>query len=76
MLPHSMGSSSQGLRYQAGTAFVPNLMRFVMNMSEMANKLKYDIADTLKRVTGKLSSRKDSHGERSSSASNGSSMKK
>jgi len=55
---------------------VLNLKRFVMNMSEMANKLKYDIADTLKRVTGKLSSRKDSHGERSSSASNSSSMKK
>ncbi|HEU6441114.1 MAG TPA: hypothetical protein VFF38_02030 [Microvirga sp.] len=26
-----------------------------MNMSDMANKLKYDITDTLKKVTGKLS---------------------
>lgn len=46
-----------------------------MNMSEMANKLKYDITDTLKRVTGKLSFWKDRHGERDSGA-NRSSMKK
>ncbi|MBA1158963.1 hypothetical protein [Microvirga mediterraneensis] len=47
-----------------------------MNMSEMANKLKYDIADTLRRVSGKLTFRKDSHGERTSDASNQPNMKK
>ncbi|WP_445502818.1 hypothetical protein [Microvirga sp. G4-2] len=47
-----------------------------MNMSEMASKLKYDITDTLKRVTGRLSSWKDRHGERDSGTNNRTSMKK
>jgi hypothetical protein len=47
-----------------------------MNMSEMANKLKYDITGTLRRVTGKLSFRKDGQGEQSSGASNRSNVKK
>ncbi|WP_162820773.1 hypothetical protein [Microvirga calopogonii] len=47
-----------------------------MTMSEITNKLKYDISDALKRVAGKLPFRKDGQGGQSSAASNRSSVKK
>jgi hypothetical protein len=47
-----------------------------MTLSEITNKLKYDISDTLKRVAGKLSFRKDRSSESSSGASNRPSFKK
>jgi hypothetical protein len=47
-----------------------------MTMSEITNKLKYDIPDALKRVTGKLSFRKEGQGGSSSTTSNRSDLKK
>jgi hypothetical protein len=47
-----------------------------MTMSEITNKLKYDISDALKRVAGKLLFRKDGQGGSSSMASNRSDLKK
>jgi hypothetical protein len=47
-----------------------------MTMSEITNKLKYDISDALKRVAGKLSLRKEGQGGPSSTASNRSGSKK
>jgi hypothetical protein len=48
-----------------------------MTMSEITNKLKYDITDALKRVAGRLSFRKEGQGGGSSSAaSNRSGLKK
>jgi len=47
-----------------------------MNMSEMANKLKYDITGALKKVTGKLSPWNNGRDKRDSDASTRSSMKK
>ena len=47
-----------------------------MTMSEITNKLKYDISDTLKRVAGRLSVRKEGQGTPSSAASSRSSLKK
>jgi len=47
-----------------------------MNMSEMANKLKYDITDSLKKVTGKLSLWSNGRDKRDAGASTRSSMKK
>jgi hypothetical protein len=68
--------SRQGPRYYGGTDCVLNLKRFVMNMSDMASKLRHDISDALKRVAGKMSFRKDNQDERSPGTSNRSSMKK
>jgi hypothetical protein len=47
-----------------------------MTMSEITSKLKYDISDTLKRVTGKLSFRKDRSGGQASGIGNRSNSKK
>ncbi len=47
-----------------------------MNMSDIANKLKYDIADTLKKVTGKLSFWSGGRDRRDSGAGARSGMKK
>ena len=47
-----------------------------MTMSEITNKLKYDISDALKRVAGKLSFRKDGQGGASSTVSSRSDLKK
>jgi hypothetical protein len=47
-----------------------------MTMSEITNKLKYDISDTLKRVAGKLSLRKVGQGGQPSAESNRSGLKK
>jgi|EndMetStandDraft_3_1072993.scaffolds.fasta_scaffold6871336_1 hypothetical protein len=47
-----------------------------MTMSEITNKLKYDISDALKRVAGKLPFRKEGQGGQSSAASNRSGVKK
>jgi hypothetical protein len=47
-----------------------------MTMSEITNKLKYDISDALKRMAGKLSFRKEGQGGPSSAASNRSGLKK
>ncbi|MBB4039894.1 hypothetical protein GGR34_001541 [Microvirga flocculans] len=47
-----------------------------MTMSEITNKLKYDISDALKRVAGKLPFRKEGQGGQSSSASSRSEWKK
>jgi hypothetical protein len=47
-----------------------------MTMSEITNKLKYDISDALKRVAGKLSFHKELQGGLSSKASNRSELKK
>jgi hypothetical protein len=46
-----------------------------MTMSEITNKLKYDISDALRRVAGKLSARKEGQGGQSS-ASKRSGLKK
>ena len=47
-----------------------------MTMSEITNKLKYDISDALKRVAGKLAGRKVGQGGQSSAASNEPDLKK
>ena len=47
-----------------------------MTMSEITNKLKYDISDALKRVAGKLSFRKEGQGGSSSTAGSRSGSKK
>jgi hypothetical protein len=47
-----------------------------MTMSEITNKLKYDISDALKRVAGMLSVRKEGQGAPSSAASSRSGLKK
>lgn len=47
-----------------------------MAMSEITTKLKYDVSDALRRMTGKLSFRRDGAGERSSGASKRSGSKK
>jgi hypothetical protein len=47
-----------------------------MTMSEITNKLKYDISDALKRVAGRLSFRKEGQGVPSSAASSRSGLKK
>lgn len=47
-----------------------------MTMSEITNKLKYDVSDALKRVAGRLSSRKEGQGASSSSPSSRSGLKK
>lgn len=47
-----------------------------MTMSEITNKLKYDISDALKRVAGKLSFRKEGQADQSSAASHRSNLKK
>jgi hypothetical protein len=47
-----------------------------MIMSEITNKLKYDISDMLKHVAGKLPFRKEGQGGPSSVASNRSGLKK
>jgi hypothetical protein len=47
-----------------------------MTMSEITNKLTYDISDALKRVADKLSFRKEEQGGPSSAASNRSGLKK
>jgi hypothetical protein len=47
-----------------------------MTMSEITNKLKYDITDALRRMAGKLSFRKDGQGGASPTASNRSDLKK
>ena len=39
-----------------------------MTMSEITNKLKYDISDALRRVAGKLSGRKEGQDGQSSQA--------
>jgi hypothetical protein len=41
-----------------------------MTMSEITNKMKYDISDALKRVTGKLPFRKEGQDGRASATSN------
>lgn len=46
-----------------------------MIMSEITNKLKYDLSDALKRVAGKLSFRKEGQGSQSSVAGNRSGLK-
>ena len=71
-----METESRALRYQGGTESVLNLMRFAMTMSEITNKLKYDISDALKRVAGRLSLRKEGQGGPSSTASDRSGLKK
>ncbi|NBJ13455.1 hypothetical protein [Microvirga arsenatis] len=47
-----------------------------MTMSEITNRLKYDISDALKRVTGKLPFRKEGQSGQSTAASNRSGSKK
>jgi len=47
-----------------------------MTMSEITNKLKYDISDALKRVADKLPFRKEGQGGQSSAASSRSGLKK
>jgi hypothetical protein len=47
-----------------------------MTMSEITNKLKYDISDTLKRVADKLSLRKDRSSGQATGASSQSNRKK
>ena len=47
-----------------------------MTMSEITNKLKYDISDALKRVAGRLAVRKEGQDAPSSSASSRSGLKK
>jgi hypothetical protein len=47
-----------------------------MTMSQITNKLKYDISDTLKRVAGKLSFRKDRSSGQASGMGNRSGLKK
>jgi hypothetical protein len=47
-----------------------------MTMSEITNKLKYDISDALKRVAGRLSFRKEGQAGSSSAASNRPDLKK
>jgi hypothetical protein len=47
-----------------------------MTMSEITNKLKYDISDALKRVAGMLPFRKEGQGGPSSTASNWPGLKK
>lgn len=47
-----------------------------MTMSEITNKLKYDLSDALKRVAGKLSFRREGPGGQSSTASHRSNFKK
>jgi len=46
-----------------------------MTMSEITNKLKYDISDALKRAAGKLSLRKEGQGGPPSTANNHSGLK-
>jgi len=47
-----------------------------MTMSEITNKLKYDISDALRRVAGKLRSRKEGQGGQASAVGNRSGVKK
>ena len=47
-----------------------------MTMSEITNKLKYDVSDAIKRVTDRLSLRKEGQGALSTSASSRSGLKK
>lgn len=47
-----------------------------MTMSEITNKLKYDISDALKRVVGKLSFRREGQGSQSSAVNSRSNFKK
>ena len=47
-----------------------------MTMSEITNRLKYDISNALKRVAGGLSFRKEGQGDPSSAASNRSGLKR
>jgi len=47
-----------------------------MTLSEITNKLKYDISDALERVAGRLSAHKEGQGGQSSAASNRSGSKK
>lgn len=47
-----------------------------MTMSEITNKLKYDISDALKRVAGKLPFRREGQGGQSSAVNNRSNFKK
>jgi hypothetical protein len=47
-----------------------------MTMSEITNKLKYDISDALKRVAGKLPFRKEGQGGASPMTSSRSGLKK
>ena len=47
-----------------------------MTMSEITNKLKYDLSDALRRVAGKLPFRKEGQGGASSTASSRSDLKK
>jgi len=47
-----------------------------MTMSEITNKLKYDLSDALERMAGKLSFRREGQGGQSSTTSHRSNFKK